>query len=530
MVNRELLSFFEKIQLRSTLASQIITAAMTVSISITFTQVAVWLTGNLPDFEWGYIPFLTVFVSLISIFTRKVVAQLDGKEKIFYQLAEWVTLAFLVKLAYYLAHGFGKILEDLPLWQENFWYFFQGEYFFALLFMAGIWLLCRATANDIERLNVDPSDIHRDIGKLMNDRTAIREGLVSRLLWIGIIMVFLVAIIRSSILAAPASMSSSAPVINIMAYFCLTLVLFSHTQFAILTGRWYWHKTSISRIMVGAWVRYGILFFTLLAIISLLLPTNYSMGLLETLNAFIGVLVNIAVGIVQLLLLPIIWLLTLVRRTRQAQTGDSPSPIPASPPFSQPDPPLPWLELLQAIFFWGLLIGIVGYSLLQFIHQNPQILAFFQRIPLFHWITSIWRWFAGWSLKAGHEFNRVYEQVRNKLISRQSSYFLQKMQIWVNFRQLDPRQRILFYYLRLLDRGGEQGIPRKAHETPFQYAGSLEAHLPEVREDISGLTETFVEARYSIHFIPSERVAIVQRFWRNITRSLGRLHKPADKI
>ncbi len=529
MDNRELLSFFEKIQQRSNLASHLMIAAMTVSISITFTQVAVWLTGDLPDFEWSYLPYLTAFVSLISIFTRKVASELDGREKILYQLAEWVTLVFLVKLAYYMAHGFGKILDDLPLWQENFLYFFQGEYFFALLFLAGVWLLCRATAKEIEGLNVDPSDIHWEIGKLMNDRTAIRQGLVGRLLWIGVIMVFLVAIIRSSILAAPGSMSSSAPVINIMAYFCLILVLFSQTQFAILTGRWYWHKTPISRIMTGAWIRYSILFFALLTIISLLLPTNYSMGLLETMNVLISMLVNFVVAIVQLLLLPIIWLLTLAGCTRQAQTGDSPSPIPNSPPSSQPNPPLPWLELLQSILFWGLLTGIVGYSLIQFIRQNPQMLAFFQRIPLFHWFASIWRWFIKWSMKAGREFNRVYEQVRSRLIPKQSAHLLKKMQNWANFRQLDPRQQITFYYLRLLDRGGEHGIPRKAHETPLQYAGSLESHLPEVRKEISGLTETFVEARYSIHPIPSERVALVQRFWRNITRSLGRLRKLTDK-
>ena len=527
MMNRKLPSFVGKIQSRTNLMSYLVISAMMVCASITFVQVGYWFTANITGFQWGYIPFLAAVVSLEAIFTRPVARELEGRERILYHLAEWVTIAVLLKVIYYLVRGFGEILVDLPLWQENFITFFQGEYFFALVFLAAVWLISHVSADDIESLNVDPSDTYWDIGKLMNTRGAIRQALVSRFLWIGIFLVFMVTVVRSSIIAPPASMGSQAPVINIMAYFALALVLFSQTQFAILRGRWFWHQTPISKVLTGAWTRYSLVFFGLLAIVSFLLPTSYSMGLLETFNAFFGLLLNLVVAAAQLLLLPVIWLLSLVGCTRQTPIDISaaPTPDPVLPPPSVQNIPLPWLELLKSVLFWALLIGIVGYALVQFIRQNPQILAFITKIRIFNWLFALWHWVRNWAVGAGNKVGDVLEQMRVRFTPKRGSLSTRSPKDWLNFRQLTPREQIIFYYLRLLDRGGEHGIRRKKFETPSQYASNLESQLPEVKEDISGLTETFIEVRYSLHPVSIEKTTIVQRFWRNITRSLDRLRK-----
>ncbi len=531
MISRKLPLFIEKIQRRANLASYLIIAAMMVCTSITFIQVAFWFTSEMPGFHWGYIPLLTVIVSLESIFTLPVARELEGRERILYHLAEWVTIAVILKVIYYIVRGFGDFLGDLPLWQRDFISFFKGEYLIALLFLAAVWIISSISANSIEKLNVDPTDNRWDIGKLLNDRGAIRLALINRLLWIGIIMVILVTIVRSSIIAAPGSMSSQAPVINIMAYFFLALALFSQTQFAILRGRWFWHQTPISRLLTGAWIRYSLIFFALLAIISLLLPTNYSMGLLETLNAILGLFIHLVLVAGQLLLLPIIWLLSLAGCTRQAQPEIAETPIPPSapPPPVPQNSTLPWLDLLQSVLFWALLTGVVGYALVQFFRQNPQIAAILQKIRLFQWMRSLWRWVKNWAVGASQKAGNVLTQIRKGLNPRQRPSLIRQAENWINFRQLNPREKIIFYYLRLLDRGGEYGIRRKIHETPYQYASTLETQLPEVKQDITGLTETFIEARYSAHSIPNEKTTIVQLFWRNITRSLNRLRKHEKK-
>ena len=220
MINRKLPSLIEKIQSHTNLLSYLVITAMMVCASITFIQVGYWFTADITGFQWGYIPFLAAVVSLEAIFTRPVARELEGREQILYHLAEWVTIAVLLKVIYYLVRGFGEILIDLPLWQENFITFFQGEYFYALIFLAAVWSISHISADDIESLNVDSTDTYWDIGKLMNTRGTIRQTLVSRFLWIGVILVLMVTIVRSSIIAAPASMGSQGPGHQYHGVFC----------------------------------------------------------------------------------------------------------------------------------------------------------------------------------------------------------------------------------------------------------------------------------------------------------------------
>ena len=49
---------------------------------------------------------------------------------------------------------------------------------------------------------------------------------------------------------------------------------------------------------------------------------------------------------------------------------------------------------------------------------------------------------------------------------------------------MDPRRQIYFYYLAMIRRGGEQGIPRQPSQTPSEYAAHLEKELPDAVQDI----------------------------------------------
>ena len=50
---------------------------------------------------------------------------------------------------------------------------------------------------------------------------------------------------------------------------------------------------------------------------------------------------------------------------------------------------------------------------------------------------------------------------------------------FINLRRLTPRQKVLFYYLALVRRAKEAGIPRKDGQTPYEYARSLTSSLVE---------------------------------------------------
>jgi hypothetical protein len=92
----------------------------------------------------------------------------------------------------------------------------------------------------------------------------------------------------------------------------------------------------------------------------------------------------------------------------------------------------------------------------------------------------------------------------------------------VNLRRLSPRQRVQFFYLAMVRRGGEAGVGRQPLHTPYEYAIILREGRPEVKDEVTGLTEEFVEARYSRREIALEEARLVQRYWDRIKRALRR--------
>jgi hypothetical protein len=227
------------------------------------------------------------------------------------------------------------------------------------------------------------------------------------------------------------------------------------------------------------------------------------------------------------LFLPIVWLLSLAGCARQSAPlpAEAPAPPPALPLAPPPAAPIPWLEVLQSVLFWAVFTGVVAYSLVQFIRQNPQMMRWLKSIKIFNLFGSLLSWLQGWLTGAGKQAAVLFSAARRRLFSRQSLEGPNPMRSWLNFRQLSARQKVIFYYLRLVERGGEHGLKRDIFQTPSQYAQTLENNLPEVHQDIAGITDTFLEARYSSHPIDQQRPTLVQQFWRNITRSLSRVRK-----
>jgi hypothetical protein len=85
---------------------------------------------------------------------------------------------------------------------------------------------------------------------------------------------------------------------------------------------------------------------------------------------------------------------------------------------------------------------------------------------------------------------------------------------------LDPRRQIYFYYLAMIRRGSEQGIPRQPSQTPAEYAARLEKELPDASQDIDSITDAFIEARYSRREMNTQRASFVKEIWGRIRRAL----------
>ena len=91
---------------------------------------------------------------------------------------------------------------------------------------------------------------------------------------------------------------------------------------------------------------------------------------------------------------------------------------------------------------------------------------------------------------------------------------------------LNPRQRVIFYYLTLLQRAEQAGTPRQEWQTPAEYGHTLSASLPQEQESLIEITASFQEARYSRHEVSQEKADRAKSIWEQLLRILrpgGRL-------
>jgi hypothetical protein len=72
----------------------------------------------------------------------------------------------------------------------------------------------------------------------------------------------------------------------------------------------------------------------------------------------------------------------------------------------------------------------------------------------------------------------------------------------------------------MIRRSGEQGIPRQPSQTPAEYALALEKELPEANDDISSITDAFIQARYSKSEVDSGKAEHAKTLWGRIRNAL----------
>jgi hypothetical protein len=101
---------------------------------------------------------------------------------------------------------------------------------------------------------------------------------------------------------------------------------------------------------------------------------------------------------------------------------------------------------------------------------------------------------------------------------------------WRFFRlgRLSPRERVLYYYLSIVQRAGQQGYPRQHYQTPGEYQATLEPELPRAHEEMSALTQAFVEARYSKREVVPDQERAVRTQWERVKAALRVLKRKRD--
>ena len=95
----------------------------------------------------------------------------------------------------------------------------------------------------------------------------------------------------------------------------------------------------------------------------------------------------------------------------------------------------------------------------------------------------------------------------------------------MNPNRFTPRQQVIFFYLALVRRGKEAGLPRQSSQTPYEYARSLELGLVEQTDALMDMTERFLDARYSPHEVTPEQVSRAKQAWEQVRKALMAIRK-----
>ena len=91
---------------------------------------------------------------------------------------------------------------------------------------------------------------------------------------------------------------------------------------------------------------------------------------------------------------------------------------------------------------------------------------------------------------------------------------------WLRLGSLSPRELIMYFYLSLVRRAADGGLPRPASQTAREYSDRLRANLPDADADLETLTDAFETARYSPRAIAREDTRTPRKSWERLKRQL----------
>jgi hypothetical protein len=445
-----------------------------------------------------------------------------GSDVVRFRVIEIAMIFVLVKAGSYVGDRWIDILADIRSWPYdplNILLDFETIIAFLLAFLS--WLASTQTTRDLEQIGEPP------------ERTLYytfpQARLSNRFFSGGIVLLIVAGIARLGIANLLDMSHPSVPgmVLNVLVYFLLGLTMLGQTHFTRLYRLWQAQEIQVAEGLTSRWTRYSLILIGLAALIAFLLPTSYTFGLLEVASTIIYILGYIITMIVVflsillgLLLMPFAWLLG------QEPSRESVPQLPQlspeiTPPASSSAAP-DWWEILRSLLFWAAALGMVIYVIRSYLHDRPELLAALTALKpirlLRDFLVALWRRWTGLAEAVNERFpRRLRRRVRPESTEMPFRLF--------RLGALSPRERILYYYLSTLQRASRLGLPRRRAQTPNEYDATLGPHLDQAQQEMTQLTQAFVEARYSRHTFDREQDRQVRTRWQQVKAALRALRR-----
>jgi hypothetical protein len=457
---------------------------------------------------------------------------------VLFRAVEWIVLASLIKLFTELRFGWGYFVDNLSRWPHNFVEaFFTSDYFLTLALSLIVWFAATLFAHDLTDLEGDV-ELLRNADHPVDRRSAHRE-ITGRFLGLGLLLVVVAGVMRQGrIPLGGRSPVPSADVLFVVWYFLLGLVLVGLTNFASLRATWSIERVRLPASLAPRWIFSSLVFVGVLAGLALLLPTRYSLGFLAVLSYLIGLLVFFIELVFAAFTAVIFFLGSLLTTIIKFLFGDfrhENNKLDPSRFFQTVVPPAPvqvnspsWWETAKSVLFWVVLALVVVFAFSQYLKRNRALAQSLGRFKPWRWLAAFRDWLMAGFRKTGRGLRTALEAGAQKLKARRSLRNPRVQRKAANFRKLDPRQRVLFYYLALVRRAEESGLPRQPWMTPREYSRALSRELSEVGENVTALTEAFMQARYTRQAVDAAFAGQAKEAWERL-RSALRQRRAARK-
>jgi hypothetical protein len=401
----------------------------------------------------------------------------EGDERRVTFVLEFIAIVLILRFARYIGQPLGHVVAEVQTWGDQPLKVFDLDYVVALVLGLMSWYFAAVVLTYMQRINLPGPDPNRAFKPPM-------VYLSTRFYAGGIVLIILTGAVGMLEPAYQARTFSSALLTaNVLLYFALGLALLAQIQFITLEYRWQISGVEAPPVIAARWLRYSLALLAGACLLAVVVPNGRSSSLLSSMS-------GISVGEIRF------WLPSLPAASLDAPLQNAaPSPdedyvIPTPEP-QEPRRP----DTVRGILFWTGFVLLCIMTLAILMADRPEFIMSLRfrsarRIARALW-QSLRNWVAGLLRAWG-------EHLETRLMVVEESEHPSR-RLWRVFRMgaLSPRERVMYYYLGALRRAEKLGFGRRTAETPYEYAQALGPRLQENRGDLDGLTDAFVEARYS---------------------------------
>jgi hypothetical protein len=482
-----------------------------------------------PDWSGAYMVVGSVLAALEANYSHRLIRarKIRGPDLLRFRAVEIAFFFVLLRIASTIGLPWHKVLANVQTWSREPWRLFDLEVGYAFVLALSSWAESNQTTYDLARIGEPPAGGKHYVHPV--------DALIARFFRGGALLLMVAGITRVGIASLLELSRPSVPglVLNVLVYFVLGLVMLGQIQYRRLSQRWRWEGIDVPRELAGQWARYTLVFLALAGLIAFLLPTGYTLSLLNVASLVLGAILYALNVLFHLLVLAFFLLLTPLAKLFGA-TGhwELAEPIPPPDlPHLAPGGSLPeWLDVVKSIAFWAVaLIGFV-YVVRSYLRDRPELVEALITFEPFRamrrLLAAVWRQLAR---LAGVVRERIPSQLRLRPRGKDRDQAPERGAFRL-FRlgALSRRERMYYYYLSILRRAARHGYRRGESETPYEYETKLGPSIAQAEAELDRVTDAFVETRYSMHEVGRTEEEHMRADSRKIRAALRALREAGE--